>query len=407
MSTMRTCRACKSNNLYCYLPLGDHPAANAFVQPENADKPDQVFPLNTHVCLSCGLIQVPNQLPPDFFLEYVYLPSSSATMPQHFRTLARHLKDKFVTEPGQLIIDIGCNDGLLLGACHDEGLETLGVDPATNIVSFARAKGLEVFNEYFTKDSAETILQRYGQAQIIVTTNTFNHVDNLHDFMAGVEMLLSPDGIFVIEVPQALACIRDNEFDTVYHEHVSVFSVASVQKLGQRFDLNLVDLEELPVHGGSMRLYLRRKGPPSPVVAASLQRERDAGLFERETYIAHAARVESIRDELMKLLHKLKEQGKRLAGYGAPAKGNTLLNYFNIGRDLLDYLVDLNVLKQGRLSPGMRIPVLSPAAIGERSPDYLLILAWNFADEIMMQQTAFRARGGKFILPIPKPRIVG
>jgi hypothetical protein len=264
-----------------------------------------------------------------------------------------------------------------------------------------------VFNEYFTSESSKRVLAQFGPAKVIVTTNTFNHIDDLHGFMDGVRTLLAPDGTFVIEVPQALTCVEHNEFDTVYHEHLSVFSVASIVALGRFFGLEVVDVEELPIHGGSMRVFLRRSGPAKPIVAEWLRREEEAGLFERHTYVEHAARVERIRSELMALLRDLKRQGKRLAGYGAPAKGSTLLNYYGIGPDLLEFLADRNQLKQGKYSPGTHIPVVSPDVIADSKPDYLLILAWNFADEIMEQQEEFRAAGGKFILPIPEPRVVG
>lgn len=407
MSTMAACRACGADNLFCYLPLGDHPAANDFLRPEKLDQPDRRYPLDTHACLACGLIQVPDQLPSDFYVDYVYIPSASTTMPKHFAALAERFRNELITAPGQLVVDIGCNDGLLLSACKDQGLKVLGVDPSANIAELARARGIEVFNAYFTRDSAHEILARYGPAQVIVTTNTLNHIDDLHGFMEGIETLLAPEGTFVIEVPQALTCVEFNEFDTVYHEHLSVFSVTSVEAIGRPHGLQVVDIDDLPIHGGSMRLYLRRHGPAKPVVAQWLKRERDAGLFEQATYVAHAARVETMRQTLMALLHDLKRQGKKLAGYGAPAKGNTLLNYFGIGPDLLDYLADRNALKQGRWSPGMRIPVVSPQVIAETRPDYLLILAWNFADEIMEQLESYRAAGGRFILPIPQPRVVG
>lgn len=407
MTTMTRCRACTSANLLMYLPLGDHPAANAFLLPEQLDVPEPRWPLDTHVCLDCALIQVPDQLPPDFFVDYLYIPSASDTMHAHFRETARRFRERLITAPDQRVVDIGCNDGLLLGACRDEGLATLGVDPAANIAAMARANGLEVFNEYFTAESAQRILAQYGPAQVIVTTNTFNHIDNLHGFVEGVATLLAPEGTFVIEVPQALTCVEENEFDTVYHEHLSVFSVTSLAALGAFFGFQVVDVDELPIHGGSMRVYLRRSGPASPVVAEWLARERAAGLFEAATYAAHAQRVADIRTELMALLLDLQRQGKRIAGYGAPAKGNTLLNYYGIGPDLLMFLADRNPLKHGRLSPGMHIPVVSPDEIAAQAPDYLLILAWNFGDEIMAQQEAFRARGGKFILPIPVPRVVG
>ncbi len=403
---MSQCRACLATDLLLYLPLGDHPAANAFLKPGADQSAERRWPLDTHACLVCGLIQVPDKLPSDFFVDYLYIPSASSTMHRHFADFAHRVHERLITSSDQLVVDIGCNDGLFLGACKQEGLRTLGIDPAANIAALARASGLEVFNEYFTAESSKRVLSIYGPAHIITTTNTFNHIDDLHGFMQGVATLLAPDGTFIIEVPQALTCIVDNEFDTVYHEHLSVFSVASVAALGSFFGLQIVDIDELPIHGGSMRLFLRRSGPVAPTVAEWLEREREAGLFTEQTYHDHAARVYKIREELMELLHDLKRQGKRLAGYGAPAKGNTLLNYYGIGPDLLEFLADRNALKQGLLSPGMRIPVVSPDRIAEDAPDYLLILAWNFADEIIEQQAAFRAAGGKFILPIPTPKVV-
>lgn len=406
MTPMPACRACTGPNLLLYLPLGDHPAANAFLRPDHLGLPERRWSLDTHVCLDCALIQIPDQLPADFFVDYLYIPSASDTMRAHFQDLARHVRDTLGTAPSQLVVDIGCNDGTFLSACQQLGLTVLGVDPAANIAALARVKGVEVFNEYFTAESAGRIREQYGPAQVIVTTNTFNHIDHLHGFVAGVATLLAPDGTFVIEVPQALTCIAENEFDTVYHEHLSVFSVASLAALGRFFGLQVVDIEELPIHGGSMRVSLRRTGPARPVVTTWLERERQAGLFDAATYIAHARRVTALRSTLSDLLHRIKGEGKRLAGYGAPAKGNTLLNYCAIGPDLLDFLADRNVLKQGRLSPGMHIPVVSPEEIDRQSPDYLLILAWNFADEIMAQQDGFRQRGGRFIIPIPEPRVV-
>lgn len=407
MPDLTRCRACDGTDLYTYLRLGDHPAANAFVRAADRDRPDSLYPLDTIACLTCGLIQVADPLPPDFYVDYVYVPSGSTTMPVHFSALARRFRETLVTGPGQTVIDIGCNDGLLLAACKDEGMAVLGIDPSANIAELARAKGVEVFNEYFTAESAARVRDRHGPAQVIVTTNTFNHIDNLHGFMEGIATLLAPGGTFVIEVPQALTCITLNQFDTVYHEHLSVFSAASVAALGAPVGLRIVDLEELPIHGGSMRFYLRRGGTPTPAVDAFLARERAAGLFARQTYADHAARVARIRGDLMSLLARLKSEGRRIAGYGAPAKGNTLLNYYGIGPDTLDFIADRNALKHGRLTPGMRIPVVSPDRIAEARPDYLLMLAWNFRDEILGQQQAFLDAGGRFIIPIPEVEIIG
>lgn len=408
MAQMTVCRACKSTNLYTFLPLGDHPPANAFRTEAQLGAPEAVFPLDCQVCLDCAVIEVADQLPPDFFQDYVYVPSASDTMHAHFAEFARHVKERYAAGPGRLVVDIGCNDGLFLGHCRALGLDTLGVEPAANIAAIARGKGLEVENVYFGADTACAIRGRHGPAAVITTTNTFNHIDDLHGFMRGVDALLAPDGAFVVEVPQALELVEQNEFDTVYHEHLSTFSVTSLAALYRFFGMRIVDVQVLPIHGGSMRVVAQRHAADEqlPVAQAWLDRERERGLFERATYDALAGRVRRIRDELVAMLCSLKAQGKRVAGYGAPAKGNTLLNFFRIGPELLDFLADRNALKQGKYSPGMHIPVVPPERVLEDAPDYLLILAWNFGDEIMRQQEEYRRRGGRFILPIPEPRVV-
>jgi hypothetical protein len=269
---------------------------------------------------------------------------------------------------------------------------------------------VEVVNEYFTPDTARSVAERVGRAQVIVTTNTFNHIDDLHAFMAGVTTLLAEDGTFIVEVPHAGDLVEQNEFDTVYHEHVSEFSVKSLVELYAFFDMVVSDIVRLPVHGGSMRVSGRRRSHPAGVAAAVgewLAQERRARLTERATYEAFSRRVHDIRERLLSLLRELKAQGRRIAGYGAPAKGNTLLNYYGIGPDMLLFLADRNALKHGLYSPGMLIPVVPVERVLEEQPDFLLILAWNFGDEIMRQQEEYRRRGGQFILPIPEPRIVG
>ncbi len=411
---MIRCRACLSDQLHAFLPLGMHPPANAFLTAAALAREERVYPLDSLACLVCGLVQVIDQLPPDFFRDYVYVPSAATTMHDHFRRFAEAVARDIDRRAGAspLVVDIGCNDGLFLSACRDAGLRVLGIDPATNIIEMARERGIEVFNEYFGSVTAVEAYGRWGAADIITTTNTFNHIDSLHDFTKGVTTLLAQHGTFIVEVPQALTYVEWNEFDTIYHEHLSVSSVESFVRLGAHFDLEVVRVTPLAVHGGSMRVYLRRVGaPPIDVPAAERPdvwraRERAAGLFEAGTYDAMAARVQRIRVDTLRQLHALKAAGKRIAGYGAPAKGNTLLNYFGIGTDLLDFLVDRNPLKQGLFSPGMHIPILGPEAIAERAPDVLLVLAWNFKDEIFAQQQEFSARGGRFLVPIPEPVLV-
>ncbi len=353
------CRACGSTNLLNYLPLGDHPAANAYVRPENLAVPDIRYPLDTHACLDCALIQVKDPLPADYYVDYVYMPSASDTMPVHFKALAAKFRTDLAKGKPGLVIDIGSNDGLLLAACKEEGFTALGVDPSENISAIARERGIEVYRDYFTAETAKDVLAKHGLAQIIVSTNTVNHIDRLDDFMAGVATVLAEDGTLVIEVPQALTCIELNEFDTVYHEHLSTFSATSIAAMGKPAGLALFDLDELPIHGGSMRCYLRRGAAPTPALTAYLEREAAAGLFKAETYHAHAARVAGIRQELMSLLASIKADGKSVVGYSSPAKGNTLLNYYGIGPETLPYIADRNTLKQGTLhardaDPGRR-----------------------------------------------------
>lgn len=405
--SMNACRGCQSSRLNLFLPLGSHPLANGFLKKEQLTAPEAKFPLDAHVCLDCGLIQIADQVPPEFFRNYVYVPSSIDTMHRHFADYARQVVDTCVKSPRSLVVDIGCNDGLFLGFVKERGVRTLGVDPATNIIQMARQKNLEVINEYFHPQLAKEIRQKHGPAAVIVTNNTFHHIGDLDTFTKGVTMLLEDSGIFIIEVPHAQEVVELNQFDGIYHEHVSQFTAKAFVNHLRRFDMEVFQLQRLGVHGGSMRVFARkRKGAVGPAVAEWISREAEKGLFKVETYDAFRARVEQIKDNLLRLLRNLKADGKKLAGYGASARGNTLLNYFGIGTDLLDYVVDRNKLKQGLYTPGMHIPVYSVEKILEDRPDYVLLLAWNFADEVIKQQHEYHRLWGKFILPIPEPRIV-
>ncbi len=388
------------------LPMGDHPPANMFVCAEDRENPQPSFPLNTQACLDCGLIQVADQVPPDFFTDYLYVPSGAATMHTHFAELAQVVVDR---SQGGLIVDIGCNDGLMLSHANALGGKTLGVDPAANLAVIAAERGVRVHTDFFNPQTARDLRVTEGAAKVITTTNTFNHIDDLHGFAEGVLELLDDDGVFIIEVPWGKAILETNEFDNVYHEHLSELSLLSIVRLGQAVGLDVVDVTKLPVHGGSMRVFMQPSNlgiDPAAIVASMLDEEKAAGMTRRESYEEFADRVHELKDSLIGMLSDIKASGKTVAGYGAPAKGNTLLNYFEIGPDVLDFLVDRNPLKQGLYSPGMMIPVLAPDAVNERQPDYLLVLAWNFFDEIREQMSEFEARGGKFIVPLPMPRVI-
>jgi len=405
MERLEHCRACLAPQPYLFLALGDHPPANMFVRPNEVDEEQPSFSLNTQACLHCGLIQIADQIPTDFFRHYLYVPSGATTMHRHFGELAETLKRR----AGEgLIVDIGCNDGLLLKACNDLGCNTLGVDPAANLAELANARGVAVHVAYFDPPTARKLRKDRGAAKVIVTTNTFNHIGDLHYFMAGVVDLLDEAGTFVVEVPWAKELLERNEFDTVYQEHVSEFSLSSMVRLGNFFDLEVVDVHKLPIHGGSMRVFFQRKlqATATAAVGEMLEEELEAGMLEPRTYDDFADRVEEVRRDLIAMLAELKRQGLKIAGYGAPAKGNTLLNYFGVGPNHLDFLVDRNPLKQGLFSPGMKIEVRSPEAIETERPDILMVLAWNFLDEIREQQAAFTSRGGRFLVPLPRPVLV-
>ncbi len=324
------CRACKHPDVFMYLPLGLHPPANAFLRADQLNQQEPAYELDTHVCLNCGLVQIPDQIPAGFFEHYLYIPSASDTMQRHFADFASRIREKFLPNSESLLVDIGCNDGLFLSSAHGMGIRTLGIDPAANIADLARQKGLNVVTRYFGAETAATVLAAHGPAKVIVTTNTLNHVDDLHGFMKGIDTLLANDGVFVVEVPQALTFVEHNEFDTIYHEHLSVFSVKSLVELYGFFGMSIFDIENLDVHGGSMRVYARR-GPEEPsTVRAWLERESGAKLFDPGTYQRAAKQAANIRDTLVRLLDRIKTENKRVAGYGAPAKGNTLLNFCRV-----------------------------------------------------------------------------
>lgn len=405
-STLTHCRTCGSKNLMLFLPMGNHPPANAFVRPNQRDTPQPAFPLNSQSCLDCGLIQVADQIPPGFFSDYLYVPSGAETMHRHFAGLADVLSGLAGTG---LMVDVGCNDGLMLGFANLNGSRTLGIDPAANLAVLAGEKGVSVHVDMFTPQTARDVVARHGEARVISTTNTFNHIGDLRSFMEAVGILLEETGTFVIEVPWGKEILETLEFDNIYHEHMSELSLLSIVRLGKATGFDVVDVTKLPVHGGSMRVFLRKTSQgvsPAPIVAEMLEEERAAGLLDRRGYEAFARNVEKLGRELKSLLGAIKMNDQSIAGYGAPAKGNTLLNHFGIGTDTIDFLVDRNPLKQGLYSPGAMIPILHPDAIREKKPDFLLVLAWNFFDEIREQLADYEAAGGRFIVPLPKLQIL-
>lgn len=399
---MEACRACNSRNLFLFLPMGSHPLANAFLR--SPKDPEQLFQLNAWVCLDCALIQVKDQVPRQYFRHYLYVPSVSRTMQDHFGGLAKLAGAKRKAKGP--IVDIGCNDGLFLKSCKAIGLPVLGIDPATNLVEIARSGGVEVINDYFGKQAALRVQRAHGHPSIIVSTNTIGHVGDLSDFLGGIKALLDPEGLVIIEVPHSANLIYKNQYDTINHEHMSEFSIASMVKAFDLAGLRVFDIEQLQVHGGSVRFFGCHKGNTAYKTSSVLESwsitEKSLGLFQKKTYDDFAARVSDNRKILREILYSLKSDGKKVAAYSAPAKGTALLQYCDIGPELVSFVADLSPLKQGLYMPGTHIPVVSPEHLEKNLPDYLLILAWNFSEEIMKQLSMLPVR---FIIPSPKPGI--
>lgn len=407
---MMKCRICKNPKPSNFLSLGPTPLANSFLKIEDLVKTEPCFPLDVVFCQICGLVQLDHVVPPEvMFRDYIYVSSTSRTMPQHFASYADEIATRFVHAPKDIVLEIGSNDGCLLRAFQKLGVRTLGVEPASNLAEAASAYGIETVNDFFCTRTAREVLGRTGPVTVIVGNNVLAHMGDLHDVVAGMEALLGLNGVAVFEVPYLLDTLQKNEFDTIYHEHLYYFSLRPLMRLFESGGMRVFDAQRVPVHGGSLRIYVARESSSQkvlPSVANLLSKEEAAQLDSLETYQAFARNVKALENDLMLLLREMKGSGGRLAGYGAPAKGNTLLNHFRIGVDILDFIVDRNPRKQGMYTPGMHIPVVSVERLLEEQPDYALVLAWNFAEEIVDQQQEYLSRGGKFIVPIPKPSIV-
>jgi SAM-dependent methyltransferase len=347
--------------------------------------------------------------PEVLFRNYLYVTGTSATMAAHNRRYARTVVDLLGASGTDLIVEVASNDGSLLRCFQALEVRTLGVEPATNIAEQARANGVDTVNRFFHFDAALDLRATHGAAKAVIANNVLAHVDDTQNFLKGCRHLLTDDGLVIVEVPYLRDFLDRLEYDTVYHEHLCYFSVGSLMRLFEEVGLSIVRIDRLPVHGGSLRIYggrAERYGRHAAEVDALWEEERRAGLEEERLYQSVAEDVAKNRRDLRQTLDSLRRQGKTIAGYGAPAKGNTLLNYCQIGTDLLQYTVDKNPLKVGLYTPGMHIPVLPVSALLERQPDYVMILAWNFAEEIMEQQQEYRDQGGRFLIPIPEPRII-
>ena len=404
------CRACGEARLIRFLVLGPQPLANANLRDLSEVAGELTFPLSVYFCESCSLVQLADVIDPEtLFRHYIYVTGTSETIAHHNQAYARTVTDLLRLGTSDLVVEIASNDGSLLSCFRDLGVRTLGIEPAANIAKIAREKGIDTVSEFFDGPAGRRLREERGPARAVIGNNVLAHVDNTQDFLRGAKALIDGDGLVIVEVPYAREMLERLEYDTVYHEHLCYFSVTALLRLCDAVGLTLVRVDEVSVHGGSIRCYAGlpgHYGAHGAGVLAMAKTERSLGLASLTRWQQFARDVEAQRVALRTLLIRLRRQGKTVAGYGAPAKGNTLLNYCGIGTDLVPYTVDRNPLKVGTYTPGMHLPVLPVDTLLERQPDYVLILAWNFADEIIRQQQRYRDAGGQFIVPIPMPTLV-
>ena len=401
-----TCRLCGSRRLELALQLAPTPPANAFVPASALGRPQERFPLDVFFCKDCFHLQLLDVVDPALLFEhYVYVSGTSPVFVRHFESYANDVITRFGVKPGDLVVDVGSNDGTLLRAFQQAGCRVQGIDPARKIAADATAAGIPTRAAFFTPDLASALRTELGEAAAVTANNVFAHIDDLAGVLDGVKRILAPGGVYVFEVSYLVDVFQKTLFDTIYHEHLAYHSVKPLIRFFERHDMQLVEALRVPSHGGSLRGIAQRKGGPHPVgasVAAAVREEEALGLDRLETFRKFAADINQLKESLGRLLRDLKAQGKRIAAFGAPAKATTLMFHFDIGPDLIDFILDDSPLKQGLHSPGHHIPVVPAATLYEKRPDYTVVLAWNFAEPIMRQHRRYTDEGGHFIVPLPK-----
>ncbi len=405
------CRFCGSSDLKTFVDLGMSPFCNTHVEPRNLNAMEPFFPLHARVCNGCFLVQLGEfAAPAEIFSEYAYFSSYADSWVEHARRYAESMRARLRLDARSLVIEIASNDGYLLQHFAANGVPVLGIEPAANVAAIARAKGIRTDVSFHGCANAARIVEQYGQADLVLGNNVLAHVPDLNDFVAGMKLLMRPDGVVTMEFPHLQRLMERNQFDTIYHEHFSYFSFLTVEKVFAAHGLTLFDVDELSTHGGSLRIYGRHaeegSKPCTHRIEELRERESRLGFGSIETYRKFDEQVKATKRNILECLIALKSENKRIVGYGAPGKGNTLLNYCGIRTDFLDYTVDRNPYKQGKYTPGTHIPIHSPGMIRTTKPDFILILPWNLRDEITAQMAFVRDWGCRFIVPIPTPEII-
>ncbi|NJK48611.1 class I SAM-dependent methyltransferase [Candidatus Gracilibacteria bacterium] len=402
-----SCRFCGTPLKHTLVDLGMSPLCESFLSVEQHNQMEPFYPLHVYVCDNCYLVQLEQYVSPDhIFTEYAYFSSYAVTWLQHAKAYTDLIVERFNLNSESHVVEVASNDGYLLQYFVEKNIPCLGIEPAANVAKVAIEKGVPTKVVFFGVESARRLVAEGKQADLLLGNNVLAQVPDINDFVAGMKILLKPDGVITMEFPHLMRLMEENQFDTIYHEHFSYFSWIATEKIFAAHGLTLFDVEELPTHGGSLRIYARHSEDDSKPISdraiALKQRELDYGFTKMETYRNFAAQVEETKRKLLEFLIKVKREGKTVVGYGAPGKGNTLLNYCGIRTDFLDYTVDRNPYKHGKFLPGTHIPIYSPDKIAQTKPDYVLILPWNFKDEIMQQMAFIRDWGGQFLVPIPE-----
>jgi SAM-dependent methyltransferase len=405
-----SCRFCDTTLRLTFVDLGMSPLCESYVSAEQINQVEPFYPLQVFVCDRCYLVQLNEYVSPkDIFSEYAYFSSYSDSWVRHMKQYADTITDRLGLTSHSLVVEVASNDGYLLQHFVAKGIPVLGIEPAANIAKVAREKGIDTITEFFGERLAQRLAAEGKQADLIACANVLAQVPDVRDFAEGIRILLKANGVVTIEFPHLLRLMEENQFDTIYHEHFSYFSFITAEQIFTAHGIVLYDVEEISTHGGSLRIFgcLARPGshPITERVTELKRREERAGLTTIEHYSSFEAQVKETKRKLLKFMIQAKDEGKSIAGYGAPGKGNTLLNYCGIRTDFIDYTVDRNTYKQGKFLPGTHIPIFSPQKILETKPDYVLILPWNFRDEIMEQMAFIREWGGQFVTPIPEVRV--
>jgi SAM-dependent methyltransferase len=405
------CLSCGAVLQHTFVDLGLSPLCESYVTEEKLNHPEPFYPLHVWVCGECFLVQLEEYVSPEeIFTEYAYFSSYADSWVEHMRRYADMITERLGLGNQSLVVEVASNDGYLLQHFVKKGIPVLGIEPAANVAAVAQAKGIPTRVEFFSSESARRLVAQGGQADLVCGANVLAQVPRPNDFVQGLQILLKPGGVVTIEFPHLLRLMAESQFDTIYHEHFSYFSFLSAERIFAAQGLTLFDVEELPTHGGSLRVYARHASDHTKPVTERARRLRqlevDAGFLRLSTYARFGEQVKEAKRKLLAFLIEAKRAGKTVAGYGAPGKGNTLLNYCGVRTDFVDFTVDRNTYKQGRFLPGSRIPIRHPDHIREAQPDYVLILPWNFKDEIMEQMACIREWGGKFVVPIPEARVI-